>query len=1066
MDPTPREWTKKQRDPIKRMGVVAAGLERARKGAEQRKKGAMSFSQVKAQHRSEHEALSVAISGLGRADGKPTHASALDLSQEELMPPSCTTSAAIHKDETFSASRLAQISRDAERNRGKVGFSAYDLQVRHRELMQRRAATGEQAMPLDAASGEGDEAMANDDGTGVGEHGAAAAPGPRQLAVATDREAALRRLTMPPPARFWYLLLLWALGGYLGLHRASLRHWRVVAVQIGAMVLGLTLLLMSTTLLDPSTADPATYAFQESYYVAGVGYGFAGVVGLMWARDGYLLFRHRLHPAGLGAGGVHGRGVHGRGVHGRGAHGRGRQPQRGRGAGTSSRHVVAQDDARAVTRGASDGRLGHGRVFRYWLFLGVPFSAHRLLLGHTMHACMQCTLLATFLVLSFVGDSANGSLETAYATMVALGCVLGAVPLVVWLRDLAQLLRGRLGPSRAACPEFWLLLLCTTLLGTLGAHRFLLGRIRSAPMFPLLTLLGGGFTVDALLGLSWRAISDAMDAGEAAAALFRERTGLGPQGPLGMPPPPPPPPPFLPGLDDAHELGLRQFGVRATEGFVGFLALMVMLGVLGKDLDALLRGRFGRKRESELHWRIVYAWILGGFLGAHRLAASKGSWRIFVVLQVYGVALVCVSELYFKANVGDPTVDPSRFTWGAILATESAAVLAFGGAFCMWMHDLPAVIRGSLPYRMEQTLRWTALIGWMSPTGLLLGFHFWQFGRPLDWQLHSSLTIIGVVCGIGARQFAQAGYAESTYAITLAASLACFGINAVRFALDGFDMRKGSLLHRQLSNADFLRVRRTWLLTGLLCSGHQWTRPEGATGLGYRIATFQTVFLHILGLWLLLTAEVTVRGHGSAGARAAFGSLQAIAVGCFALLLGLWLRDGVRLLLRRVDLRGERIEVLEEEDGGGAGTGEGGDWASRLAAVRDDFEGAAKPLTPPASWRAFRTHLGTNYYYDTATEMIHYLSNEGRGNYAVDPVYDVTVVYDSLGELEQQLERRGLPSYGKSEQRDASDGLVGGGGRGGGGAGASADATSVLALARACRKRTSSAAAAADEQQV
>ena len=55
-------------------------------------------------------------------------------------------------------------------------------------------------------------------------------------------------------------------------------------------------------------------------------------------------------------------------------------------------------------------------------------------------------------------------------------------------RDLAQLLRGRLGPRSAAAPEFWLLLLCTTLLGALGAHHALLGRVRSAPLFPLLTV--------------------------------------------------------------------------------------------------------------------------------------------------------------------------------------------------------------------------------------------------------------------------------------------------------------------------------------------------------------------------------------------------------------------------------------------------------------------------------------------------------------------------------------------------------------------------------------------------
>ena len=75
-----------------------------------------------------------------------------------------------------------------------------------------------------------------------------------------------------------------------------------------------------------------------------------------------------------------------------------------------------------------------------------------------------------------------------------------ALAVMVWLRDLVQLLRGRLGPRSAAAPEFWLLLLCTTMLGTLGAHRVVLGRKRSAPLFPLLTIIGSFLTMDALTG--------------------------------------------------------------------------------------------------------------------------------------------------------------------------------------------------------------------------------------------------------------------------------------------------------------------------------------------------------------------------------------------------------------------------------------------------------------------------------------------------------------------------------------------------------------------------------------
>ena len=85
----------------------------------------------------------------------------------------------------------------------------------------------------------------------------------------------------------------------------------------------------------------------------------------------------------------------------------------------------------------------------------------------------------------------------------AVGIGLIGASLVLWARDLTQLFRGRLGPSRAAAPEFWCLLLTASALGPFGAHRLFLGRYRSAPLFPLLLVLGLTFLVDAAGGFTW-----------------------------------------------------------------------------------------------------------------------------------------------------------------------------------------------------------------------------------------------------------------------------------------------------------------------------------------------------------------------------------------------------------------------------------------------------------------------------------------------------------------------------------------------------------------------------------
>ena len=115
-----------------------------------------------------------------------------------------------------------------------------------------------------------------------------------------ERELA-QSVTQPPPRRFWYLLMLWCIGGYAGLHRIALGSRRVASAQVLSAMLGIALVVLSDTLLHPRKIDAATYPFQEAYIVGGISYGFAGVSFLMWARDGYLLLRLRLRPKGHAA---------------------------------------------------------------------------------------------------------------------------------------------------------------------------------------------------------------------------------------------------------------------------------------------------------------------------------------------------------------------------------------------------------------------------------------------------------------------------------------------------------------------------------------------------------------------------------------------------------------------------------------------------------------------------------------------------------------------------------------------------------------------------------------------
>ena len=74
--------------------------------------------------------------------------------------------------------------------------------------------------------------------------------------------------------------------------------------------------------------------------------------------------------------------------------------------------------------------------------------------------------------------------------------------------------------------------------------------------------------------------------------------------------------------------------------------------------------------------------------------------------------------------------------------------------------------------------------------------------------------------------------------------------------------------------------------------------------------------------------------------------------------------------------------------------------------TREEFDedtASSAQLQPPAHWRKYKTPAGHDYYYDPATERIHYLSATGSNNYAIDPMLNHAVAYNSLRELEIKL---------------------------------------------------------------
>ena len=77
--------------------------------------------------------------------------------------------------------------------------------------------------------------------------------------------------------------------------------------------------------------------------------------------------------------------------------------------------------------------------------------------------------------------------------------------------------------------------------------------------------------------------------------------------------------------------------------------------------------------------------LIGLPFGTHRVIASKVSWRIFPMMNIYGIALLCVGEIYFKDNEGDPDVDPTKFGRGTTIAVDGLAGVMFLIPLLLWL---------------------------------------------------------------------------------------------------------------------------------------------------------------------------------------------------------------------------------------------------------------------------------------------------------------------------------------------------------------------------------------------
>ena len=76
----------------------------------------------------------------------------------------------------------------------------------------------------------------------------------------------------------------------------------------------------------------------------------------------------------------------------------------------------------------------------------------------------------------------------------------------------------------------------------------------------------------------------------------------------------------------------------------------------------------------------------------------------------------------------------------------------------------------------------------------------------MSCQVFSSFTLVGGICTVGWRQFARWGAVDNTYLSCLTAGAAAGALNVLRFLQDLPEMRKGSVLQRELSEGQFRTV--------------------------------------------------------------------------------------------------------------------------------------------------------------------------------------------------------------------------------------------------------------------
>ena len=541
LDPTPRPAH--QYDSVKRVRTASAGVARARERAKERKKHTYVSQAIAAA--AEDSAYIASEIRRYENEGIAVRTASLQFSQDVV---SSSALGSLEQRPDRSASRLALEAWQAERRRGERGLGTSDRQMRHRYLMHRRAAAG--------TDGDGEGARG-------GNH--------EEETLAAARAAHLReeqrvgRLTESPPARFWWILMFWVLGGVVGLHRAALGRCRFALAQLACVTGGSVLIGFAVGLLHPKRTPPSRYPYVESFYVLSLAAGFFAVAVANWMWDGYMLARGgrvRLHvPAVVASARVVGPAVTASATAERpaavGQDGAAAPGCRRRSTTTRAQiRSAGGAGSNGITREDEHASFADCRLLCVWLVGGLPFAWHRWRLGHWSAAVLHCVLTASATLLGYVG--AFGTLPSAFGVCVGLGSALCCASATAAIRDVIQMFRGRLGARKAAAPEYWLLLLGFLTLGTLGFHRILLRRYRSAGLFPLLLCISLPLLMDGIGGFTWGG--------------FPEPTSRN--------------------------------AVRIPELVVGTVTFTVLLAAMGRDLVSLLRGRLKPKVESELYWQV------------------------------------------------------------------------------------------------------------------------------------------------------------------------------------------------------------------------------------------------------------------------------------------------------------------------------------------------------------------------------------------------------------------------------------------------------------------------------